>query len=226
MVTGIRIYYEGDRSLREAFGEFFKQLRDQCRSRKLTWDIIACGPRNVAYKEFRNSIGDHPTAFNVLLVDSEAEVGETPWEHLRRREGDEWIKPEGVADSNCHLMVQAMEAWFLADVPNLKSYYRDGFKANALPAARNGDVERIAKDALVPALNKAVAGTRKKRYHKTQHAPALLQRLSPSRVRKASRHCDRIFTELEAAISPAAETPAPSTPEPVGDADQDATDQS
>lgn len=39
-----------------------------------------------------------------------------------------------------------------------------------------------------------------KQYHKIHHCPELLKRLDRERVRQRARHCDRLFTILEAAI--------------------------
>lgn len=56
-------------------------------------------------------------------------------------------------------MVQAMEAWFIADVETLKKFYGNGFKENSLPKTSN--VEIITKDSLEPSLKNATRNTTK-----------------------------------------------------------------
>lgn len=82
---------------------------------------MACGSREETYRAFKIAIRAHPTAFNVMLVDAEGTVNQSPWLHLAQRDG--WICPEGVNDNQCHLMVQCMEAWLMADRDTLHQYY-------------------------------------------------------------------------------------------------------
>ena len=48
------------------------------RDKGIRWHIVTCGPRNAAFDAFRTAQAQHPEAFNVLLVDSEAPVQATP----------------------------------------------------------------------------------------------------------------------------------------------------
>ena len=203
MVSEIRLYIEGDKCLKEGFSYFFRDLIMSARARKIEWDIVLCGPRSRAFRSFKNALIDHPNAFNLLLVDSEAPVTLTPWEHLRQRLGDEWERPENVDDKNCHMMVQTMEAWFVADISALKSFYKNQINENALPKTVNGRVEQIVKATLEPALKAATADSSKGKYHKTGHAPGILKCLTPAIVRAASpQHCDRLFKILSETIDP------------------------
>lgn len=199
MVKEIRIYIEGggDKKdtkarIREGFSGFLKDLVQIARSKRIKWQIIICGSRNSAFSDFQNALEDHPDAFNVLLVDSEAPVKKTPWEHLKSR--DNWKSP-GVDDHHCHLMVQAMEAWFIADIDTLKEFYGQGFKENSIPKSTN--VETIHKDLLEPSLKAATRDTKSKgEYQKIQHASKLLALLNVAKIRQASSYCDRLFTTL------------------------------
>ena len=143
---------------------------------------------------------EHPDAFNVLLVDAEAPVNKIPWQHLKER--DNWNKPE-VDDTCCHLMVQMMEAWFLADIEALKRFYGQGFKENAIP--KNLNVEKINKTEIYSALQKATKETSKGEYGKIQHGARLLEQISVAKVRAASLYCDRLFTTLTAKIDEASD---------------------
>jgi hypothetical protein len=91
-------------------------------------------------------------------------------------------------------MVQAMEAWFMADIDTLKNFYGQGFKEKAIPKKSN--VETIEKDLLEPNLKAATRDTSKGEYQKIKHASKLLGMLDVDKVRKASSECDRIFTTL------------------------------
>jgi hypothetical protein len=138
----------------------------------------------------------HPEAFLVLLVDSEAPVNAGSWEHLQVRDG--W-KSGDLSDEHCHLMVQAVEAWLIADPDTLASYYGQSFQRSALP--KRQDVEAIPKDALARSLDRATQHTQKGSYHKIRHCSDLLGRLKQERVRARARHCDLLFTTLEARIT-------------------------
>jgi hypothetical protein len=200
MIKEVRIYIEGGgdgkntkASLRQGFSSFFKELVQVSQSKKIKWQIILCGSRNHAFRNFKNALTDHPNAFVILLVDSEVPVvKQSPLEHLKSR--DNWDSP-GVDDTHCYLMVQAMEAWLIADIDSLKRFYGQGFKENAI--SKNTNVEKIEKDLLEASLKAATRDTKSKgEYQKIQHASKLLEMLDVDKVRKASSECDRIFTTL------------------------------
>jgi hypothetical protein len=92
MVEEIRIYIEGGGDgkntkalLREGFSNFLKDLIQIARSKRIRWQIIICGSGNNAFNDFKNALATHPDAYNVLLVDSEAPVNKSAWEHLKDR---------------------------------------------------------------------------------------------------------------------------------------------
>jgi len=93
-------------------------------------------------------------------------------------------------------MVQAMEAWLIADPGALSEYYGQGFNANPIPGA--GNVETIPKASLVPILETATQQTQKGQYRKIRHGADLLSRVDTEVVRGKAPHCDRIFTILTA----------------------------
>jgi len=203
LVTEIRIYAEGGgdsadtkQFLREGFGVFLKNLNSTARERRIRWHIVVCGGRAAALDAFRIAMHQHAQAFNILLVDSESAVQDSPWRHLQRR--GEW-QHELPPDEHCHFMAQATEAWFVADVGALSQFYGHGFQDNAIP--RNPDVEQIPKDDLEPSLKHASRNTTKGEYHKGRHAWKLLQIIDPDKVRRAARHCERLFSTLAEKIA-------------------------
>jgi uncharacterized protein DUF4276 len=202
MVNEIRIYVEGggDQSdskaaIREGFNNFLRPLRDLARAYRTRWSLTACGGRTAAFEAFRRAVEDYPDSFLVLLVDSETPVVAGPWSHLRERDG--WGSKD-FAEENCHLMVQTVEAWLVADPDALARFYGQGFQRGSLPKRQN--VEEIAKGDLNRALDRATSRTQKGRYHKISHCADLLGLLDQNRVRSRARHCDLLFTALEARI--------------------------
>lgn len=204
MTNGVRLYIEGggDKSskqdLRLAFGKFFSDPKRLAGEKQLKWDVKMCGDRRQTQKEFVNAVDDHPDAFCVLLVDAEGPVSSSPSAHLRGRDGWRIALPE----EHLHLMVQMMEAWFLADPEALGKYYGNRFNAKAIGQVR--DVEAIPKADVQTRLVKATKDTLGGKYHKTRHGPAVLERINPQRVRERSTHCQRLFAVLQQEIEGAA----------------------
>ena len=187
--------------LRAGFVHLFKELDDLAATKGIKILLIPSGSRRNACEDFLMSLESYPDVFNVLLVDSESPVAEnrTAWEHLRSRKDDQpWIlATDGLDDDCCHLMVQTMEAWFLADIDALNEFYNGGFKEDYLrKRLGNQSVEKVAKYNLSKWLISATNKTSKGKYHKTRHAPKLLALLDIDKVRKASPSCDRLFTTV------------------------------
>jgi hypothetical protein len=136
--------------LRAGFVHLFKELYDLAESKGIKILSIMSGSRRDACEDFLMSVESYPDAFNVLLVDSESPVSEThtPWEHLRSRKDDQpWIlATQGRDDDCCHLMVQTMEAWFIADIDALTSFIMADLK-KIIFAKRLGNqsVEKVSK---------------------------------------------------------------------------------
>lgn len=166
---------------KEGFAEYCKKLAPLNRCPR----IVVCGGRNDAFHRFEIAIGasrdgDHCA----LLVDSEGPVqpGKDPAEFLHDCQG--WHFPPR-QHHRVFFMVQAMEAWLLADRDTLADYYGPGFRANALRGDEHR-VETIPKDDLEPSLTQATRDTQKGGYHKTRHAYDLLAKIDPQKVESAS----------------------------------------
>jgi hypothetical protein len=202
MVTEIRIYVEGGGDgketrarVRQGFSGFLKDLVALARERRIRWSITACGSRNSTLDDFLTALQTHPEAFSVLLVDSEGPVSAGPRQHLKDRDGWDLSK---IPDEQCHMMVQVMEAWLIADIAALKRYYGHRFNSKSAPGTR--DVEQVDKKKVYSFLKAATRKTTKGEYHKIHHGPELLKQVDASMVRRASRHCDRLFQALEQEI--------------------------
>ena len=156
--------------------------------------IVPCGGRNQTFDKFKaaaqtSKAGDHC----VLLVDAEGSVtAGTPEEHLQFH--DKWdfslLKAHHV-----FLMVQAVEAWFLADREALALFYDGSFLASSLPGSPS-NIEAVSKNDLEPKLIHASKPTKTKgRYHKINHGTVLLGLIDPVKVENASPHAKR-FNEF------------------------------
>ena len=203
MVSEIRIYAEGGgdqrsgkAAIQEGFSKFFSPLKEMARERHIRWYVVACGSRRAAFDAFKIALKQHHEAFNVLLVDAESPVTRPPWEHLE--ESDRWPKQE-VPDDHCHLMVQVMEAWIIADLETLTRFYGQGFNPNPIP--RQDDAELISKADLAKALTLATQKTQKGEYHKIRHGPKILGQVDVNKVRNRAHHCERMFATLSNKLS-------------------------
>jgi hypothetical protein len=144
---------------------------------------------------FRLALDRHRDKFVLLVVDAEEEVITDVWEHLHRRTGDHWVRPDGTEDNQAHLMAQVMESWFLADPEVLATYFGNGFRKSALP--RRTDIERISKRVVYQGLNSAARDTKKREYKKGRDSFASLEKITPQLVRVAAPHAERLFATLE-----------------------------
>ena len=196
----IKIYVEGGgkkkdlkTTCRQGFSNFFRKAGMKGRMPS----VIASGSRQDAFNDFRTAVHKAKKEdFIVLLVDSEGSVttGTGPWQHLKKKP-DNWDQPSGTTGDQIHLMVQCMEAWFLADKDSLAAYYENGFKRNALPARQ--DIEKIPKDDVFNGLKNATRRTSKGEYEKGQHSFKILEQIDPKKVIAASPHAKRLVDTLK-----------------------------
>jgi hypothetical protein len=163
--------------------------------------VVACGGRGQAFDRFSTAVKNNEPA--LLLVDSETVITADcqqndsgtwkPWAHLKNRQGDNWEQPDNAAGSDCHLMVQCMESWFIADREALKAFFGKGFNENALPSAQN-PIELIDKAQVYKALADATKSCEtKKQYGKGEHSFKILARIDPAKVTDASPWADRFI---------------------------------
>ena len=201
-----RVYVEGGgntkvtrTACRKGFGEFF----DRAGLRGRMPRVMPCGGRSETYDDFRNALRTaRDDEFVILLVDSEEPVaeGSDPWTHLGNRADDRWSKPREAGDDGAQLMVQCMEAWFLADKDSLARFFGAGFDRGALPA--RPDVENVPKGDIETGLKTATRHCGKeRRYHKGRHSFAILAELDPGKVTAASPHAKRLVDTIRGKAS-------------------------
>jgi hypothetical protein len=210
----VKLYVEGGgdaAALKTACREGFSKFLGKAGLAGRMPRIVACGSRADAYDSFCTAIRNGEAA--MLLVDSEAPMlaaaqdGDAasrkdrdqwlPWLHLQQRKGDGWDKPAHSDDLQCHLMVQCMEAWLLADRNMLKQFFGQGFKENALPAITNS-LERTGKQQIYTALATASRDCKtKSQYGKGGHSFKLLALTDPLKVIDASPWARRFIETLQ-----------------------------
>lgn len=207
-MVAVKLYVEGggatraeQKLLKEGFAKFFaKVVGERAKPR-----VIVCGGRGQAFDEFRIALRSATTDdLCVLLVDSEGPVadGHSAWQHVATRKGDGWGRPDSVTDDQLHLMVQAMEAWLLADPDALAGYYGQGFKENALPGRRN--VEEIPKADLVTALAAATRSvkTKGKSEYGKAHGFELIALVDPTKIETRAPRAAVLFRFLRENLPP------------------------
>lgn len=183
--------------LRQAFADFFAKT-DLGKTRRPR--VVACGGREQAFQSFCTAISQRQNA--MLLVDSEAPIAPLhqppapgrwqPWAHLRAQAT--WAMPGRATDDDCHLMVECMENWFLADLPAIEAFFGRDFNAAELPT---GAIETIAKAKVYASLQAATKQCKTKApYGKGAHSFKILSAISPQKVEAASPWAKRFLDEL------------------------------
>lgn len=200
----LHLYVEGggdSKTLHTRCREGFRRFLERAGLKGHMPRIVACGSRNNAYNDFKTALSQGRPA--MLLVDSESPViannKDKPWAHLAAR--DQWATPTAANDAHCHLMVQCMESWFLADRATLQAFFGQGFQAAAL-SAENRPIEAIAKAEVYESLANATKDCKTKaRYGKGEHSFELLGRVDPAKVTTASPWAERFVDNLKKAMN-------------------------
>lgn len=185
----VTIFFEGggdkeatQSKCREGLSRYCAKIKPSIRLR-----IVAAGGREQTFDKFKRAASNSSAGeIVVLLVDSEGPVtAKTPAEHLRACGGWDFT---GLSSHKIFLMVQSMEAWFLADRAALEVFYDGGFLRKSLPGS-DTKIEAIRKEDIEPALKNATKGTTTKgEYHKINHGTVLLGLIDPKKVGDASPH--------------------------------------
>ena len=204
-MVGLKIYVEGGgntsvlkKELRRGFSRLFQNAGFAGNIPR----FIACGRRQEAHKDFCRAVENGQNA--MLLVDSEQGISSRhqsgnasewePWQHLAALPDNyPWKPPVQARKTDCHLMVQCMEAWFLADPAALEKIWTQSFRSIAPPSA---DIEGIEKQKIYDLLKAATRSNRKgTTYGKGKHAFRLLAHIDLHKVTAASGWARRFVDE-------------------------------
>jgi len=103
MLTEIRIYFEGHKSLKSGFAAFSSEIKTRAAEKRCKVEFIAAG--GTPDRDFSIAVRTHPTAWNILLRDSEGPYN-----------------PSLSASDSKFWMVEMMESWFHADKDVLEAF--------------------------------------------------------------------------------------------------------
>lgn len=131
----------------------------------------------------------------LLLLDSEEPVadGHTVWEHLGTRNQHRFQQPPEAHDDSAHMMVQAMETWFIADPPALQRFFDSSLDASVF--RNSSPLEAILKEDALDMLRRATLRCRR-HYSKGRRSYGILAEIDPQTVAAACPHADQLLRYL------------------------------
>ena len=185
MVSRVVIHFEGDVRLKPGFRKLFERHANRARGNRIRFDLISGGPNAETVKDFLRSCRQNPSDLNVLLVDSEGPAPSAAAAIQGLRSRNYWDANAAVDDGQINFMVQAMEAWFIADPRALARHFGNRFSAGRLPSPQNA--ESIPVKQLTDSINqalRAIGGRRRRKYDKVRDAAKLLALLDEAAVRQ------------------------------------------
>lgn len=164
--------------------------------------VVVGGSRGEARQKFASRLKQGEDV--LLLVDSEGPVDARheqgdpkdwlPWEHLKKR--DDWQKPKNAKNLHCHLMVESMENWFLADQEAVERYFGKGYKPEKLPSVEK-NLEKQDRHSVNNCLKYASNETVKGEYDKGRHSFEILAGIDPNQVIARSQWAARFIRHLK-----------------------------
>ena len=196
MVADVTIHFEGHPNLRPGFHKLFESHVERAREQRVRFKLIAGGSRTEAIKDFLRSCTAQPSNLNVLLVDSEQAVQDTAAAIRSLRGESYWDDCAACTNDQINFMVQAMEAWFIADPQALIKHFGQNFRSNVLPSPQNAEVTPVRE--LTAAISNGLRpySSRRSGYDKVRDGLELLQLIDETTVGKYCRHFSRLMDFL------------------------------
>ena len=154
MVDEVNILFEGDSKLRPGFRNLLDRHVERARRQRIRFKLIAGGPGPEAVKDFLRVCRTRPYQLNILIIDSEGPVPNTVHAIRTLRANSFWDQDVVCDDDQINFMVQAMEAWFIADPEALIKCYGQDFNINLLPNPQNA--ESTAPSETVAAIHRGL----------------------------------------------------------------------
>ncbi len=197
MVEAVNIVFEGHSGLRPGFHQLFYPYMSRARERRIRFNLVAGGSQIETVKDFLRYCRSSPHQLNVLLIDSEKPVANTTQAVSSLRSDSSWDISAACADEQINFMVQAMEAWFIADPQALTERFGQSFRINALPNPQNAELTTPGE--LVAAIHRGLrhSGSRRRYYDKVADGVKLLQLIDLARVSQRCPHFKRLTNFLD-----------------------------
>lgn len=192
-MVSVTIFAEGGggRSLNKECRRAFKTFLEGAGANRGSFTIEASGSCANAFKDFKCALSDGTDC--LLLVDSEEPLcATTKWGHLSKRRHNKLAKPGKASEDHVYLMVECMEAWFLADTESLKGFFGRGYKESLIPA----NPEDVPKRTILSILDKMGKAGTKKSYSKGRDSFTLLGMLDAKRVIEVCPHAKELVDFL------------------------------
>ena len=196
----MNIVFEGSSDLRSGYSQLFQAHRDRARAKRLRFKLVAGGPRTETIKDFLRFCSTEPSSLNVLLIDSEGPVTDTVrYISDSIRSLSVWNAGGFCSDEQLHLMVQAMEAWFVADPQSLRRHFGRDYNTRALPSPQAA--ETVSAADLVTAIRRGLPHSRRRRgYDKVSDGVELLRWIDVDIVSQHCVHFRRLWAFLDRSI--------------------------
>lgn len=161
---------------------------------------MAGGPRAETIRDFLRYCSIEPSSLNVLLIDSEGPVTDTD-KYIRDslRSLSVWDGGVSCSDEQLHLMVQAMEAWFVADPQSLSRRFGQNYSTRHLPSPESA--ETVSAADLLTAIRRGLPQSRRRRgYDKVSDGVELLRLIDQGVVSRHCGHFRRLWAFLDKRI--------------------------
>ena len=198
MVAEVTIHFEGHSNLRPGFHKLFEPHVNHARQQRIRFKLIAGGSRTEAVKDFQRSCRSQPSNVNILLIDSEGPIPDTASAIQSLRAQRFWDGSVACDDDQVNLMVQAMEAWFIADPQALVNHFGQDFSIKALPSPQNA--ESVSPSDLTTAIHEGLRNSGRRRYDKVTDGVKLLQLIDRVKVGQYCQHFQRLMDYLSRQI--------------------------
>jgi Domain of unknown function (DUF4276) len=135
--------------------------------------------------------------YAILLVDSEDPLLDSPWEHLKKRDG--WQRPEGIEDEQVQLMITCMETLIMADRAALKKVFRNCLTEGSLLSETG--LEAKSKKDVQESLERATKNCGKDiKYEKGRRSFQAVEQLNPDTLKQLLPHFKRLLLTLDAKL--------------------------
>ena len=196
----MNIVFEGSSNLRPGFSQLFQSHVNRARAKRLRFKLVAGGPGTETIKDFLRFCSTEPSSLNVLLIDSEGPVTDTiRYISDSIRSLSMWNAGVSCSDEQIHLMVQAMEAWFVADPQSLSRRFGQNYSTRHLPSPESA--ETVSTADLLTAIRRGLPQSRRRRgYDKVSDGVELLRLIDVEVVSQHCGHFRRLWTFLDSRI--------------------------